>query len=163
MSNDFSITKTTNESNIVLVESETTTTLTHTALPPSDTVVSSDQGEADTIRILYPFFIIRSNLTAFCPTTSQVFPEYVYKVEMHCAGCKGAVEGALARAQSEGKEIENYNVSVENQTVTVKGKICKAELTKLLESTGKKILKCPDDSEMAKSDHTSATCNLAIP
>ncbi|KAI5123357.1 hypothetical protein M0805_001778 [Coniferiporia weirii] len=75
------------------------------------------------------------------PTMSE--NTYVYKVQMNCGGCSGAIERALGKAQNNGAGISSYTVSLENQTVEVKGGIAQADLTATIAKTGKKILEEP--------------------
>ena len=58
---------------------------------------------------------------------------------MTCGGCSGAVERVLKRAKESGAGVNDYDVSLENQSVNVFGTIGFADLTARIEKTGKKV------------------------
>ncbi|KAL5489910.1 ATX1 [Sanghuangporus weigelae] len=65
---------------------------------------------------------------------------YRYKVQMTCGGCSGAVTRVLTKAKESGAGVNDFTVSLENQSVEVRGPIDFDNLTARIEKTGKKIL-----------------------
>ncbi|OCB86733.1 hypothetical protein A7U60_g6192 [Sanghuangporus baumii] len=65
---------------------------------------------------------------------------YRYKVQMTCGGCSGAVTRVLTKAKESGAGVDSFVVSLENQSVEVRGPIDFDDLTARIEKTGKKIL-----------------------
>ncbi|EJD02311.1 uncharacterized protein FOMMEDRAFT_71350, partial [Fomitiporia mediterranea MF3/22] len=58
---------------------------------------------------------------------------------MNCGGCSGAITRVLTRAQETGAGVTSFDVSLENQSVEVRGPIDFALLTEKIEKTGKKV------------------------
>ncbi|THH04669.1 hypothetical protein EW145_g5347 [Phellinidium pouzarii] len=94
-----------------------------------------------------------TDASAFAPTTDSPAPEstpsieseaimsehtYQYTVKMTCGGCSSAIERALGKAQREGAGIDSFTVSLDTQSVDVKGSILQADLTARIAKTGKK-------------------------
>ncbi|PCH38053.1 copper ion chaperone, partial [Wolfiporia cocos MD-104 SS10] len=62
---------------------------------------------------------------------------YKFDVKMTCAGCSGAVERALKKAEVDG--VTSYDVSLEKQEVIVKGTIPYDTLLEKIKKTGKEV------------------------
>ncbi|KAK3808309.1 MAG: putative ATX1-antioxidant protein and metal homeostasis factor [Benniella sp.] len=61
-------------------------------------------------------------------------PQYKFNVTMSCGGCSGAVTKALQRADG----IDSFEVSLENQSVTVDSSTLEeAAILKVIQGTGK--------------------------
>ncbi|KAF9364436.1 Cytosolic copper metallochaperone [Mortierella sp. NVP85] len=61
-------------------------------------------------------------------------PQYKFNVTMSCGGCSGAVTKALQRADG----IDSFQVSLENQSVTVESSTLEeAAILKVIQGTGK--------------------------
>ena len=58
---------------------------------------------------------------------------------MTCGGCSGAINRVLKKAQDSGEGVTFYDVSLENQSVEVRGPIDFELLTAKIEKTGKKV------------------------
>jgi len=60
--------------------------------------------------------------------------EVVLKVAMTCEGCVGAVSRVLNKTEG----VESVDISLEDQTVKVKGTLNPQELVEIVSKTGKK-------------------------
>ena len=58
---------------------------------------------------------------------------------MPCGGCSGAVTRVLTKAKESGAGVNSFTVSLEDQSVEVRGPIDFDELTAKIEKTGKKV------------------------
>ncbi|XP_041972987.1 copper transport protein ATX1 [Aricia agestis] len=63
---------------------------------------------------------------------------HIFKVEMTCEGCSGAVERVLNRLKGQG--VENVAISLPDQKVTVTGTLSADQLLEVIKKTGKKTL-----------------------
>lgn len=61
---------------------------------------------------------------------------------MTCGGCSGAITRVLTKAKDTGAGVNSFNVSLENQSVEVRGPIAFDDLTSKIEKTGKKVSSC---------------------
>ncbi len=60
--------------------------------------------------------------------------KHVFKVEMTCEGCSGAVTRVLNKL---GDKVENVDVSLETQKVVVESAMSSEELLAVIQKTGK--------------------------
>ncbi|ORX90382.1 heavy metal transport/detoxification protein, partial [Basidiobolus meristosporus CBS 931.73] len=58
-----------------------------------------------------------------------------FKVAMSCSGCSGAVERVLKKLDG----VDNYDISLEQQTVTVHGDIPQETVFEAIKKTGKEV------------------------
>lgn len=58
-----------------------------------------------------------------------------FKVEMSCEGCSGAVERVLGKYKGQG--VEDVNVDLGGQQVTVRSTLTSEELLNIIKKTGK--------------------------
>ncbi|KAG9046738.1 Cytosolic copper metallochaperone [Tulasnella sp. UAMH 9824] len=68
--------------------------------------------------------------------------KYKFNVKMTCAGCSGAVNRALKKAQDsdpDQKLISEYSVDLPNETVLVTGTIPYDDLLEKIKKTGKEV------------------------
>ncbi|KAN0076857.1 hypothetical protein V8E55_010712 [Tylopilus felleus] len=61
--------------------------------------------------------------------------EYEFNVKMTCGGCSGAVSRALSKVEG-----ITYDVSLEKQTVVVKGDVPYEDVLEKIKKTGKEVL-----------------------
>ncbi|KAH8116950.1 hypothetical protein DFH11DRAFT_1741821 [Phellopilus nigrolimitatus] len=104
----------------------------------------------------------QSNAT---PSNEVTMSEHVYKykVKMTCGGCSGAIERVLAKAQREGAGVDSYTVSLDAQSVDVKGAIAFDELTRRIEKTGKQILEANEVGALAADESAEQVSLAAAP
>ncbi|XP_054269081.1 copper transport protein ATOX1-like [Macrosteles quadrilineatus] len=60
---------------------------------------------------------------------------HLYKVEMTCEGCSGAVERVLNKLK--GKGVEDINIDLKGQQVSVTATMDSEELLTIIKKTGK--------------------------
>ncbi|KAK9768122.1 Cytosolic copper metallochaperone [Basidiobolus ranarum] len=58
-----------------------------------------------------------------------------FKVAMSCSGCSGAVERVLKKLDG----VTDYEISLEDQTVTVHGDASQAVIFETIKKTGKEV------------------------
>ncbi|XP_050672271.1 uncharacterized protein LOC126970428 [Leptidea sinapis] len=63
---------------------------------------------------------------------------HIFNVEMTCEGCSGAVERVLNRLKGQG--VEDFNVSLPEQKVTVTATLSSDQLLEVISKTGKKTM-----------------------
>ncbi|EST09032.2 Heavy metal-associated domain, HMA [Kalmanozyma brasiliensis GHG001] len=61
--------------------------------------------------------------------------EYKFEVVMTCSGCSGAVSRVLSKLDG----VDSYDVSLENQTVVVKGSAPYETVLEKIKKTGKEV------------------------
>jgi copper chaperone len=61
---------------------------------------------------------------------------YVFKVEMTCEGCSGAVKRILERNQD---KVSDFKIDLEGKTVTVTSALSKDEVEVILKKCGKEV------------------------
>ncbi|PWN37663.1 heavy metal transport/detoxification protein [Meira miltonrushii] len=61
--------------------------------------------------------------------------EYQFNVKMTCSGCSGAVTRVLSKLEG----VETFDVSLENQLVTVKGTAPYDTVLEKIKKTGKEV------------------------
>ncbi|KAF8921266.1 hypothetical protein CPB85DRAFT_1159083, partial [Mucidula mucida] len=67
----------------------------------------------------------------------QAEQTYQFDVKMTCTGCSGAVTRVLEKAKSDG--VQEYNVDLATQLVTVKGTIPYDDVLARIKKTGKEV------------------------
>ncbi|KAJ3185767.1 Cytosolic copper metallochaperone [Gaertneriomyces sp. JEL0708] len=60
---------------------------------------------------------------------------YTFKVGMTCSGCSGAVNRILSKAAN----VSSFDISLENQTVTVKSTLSQNEVLEIIKKSGKSV------------------------
>lgn len=70
-----------------------------------------------------------------CHTMSEMH-EYHFEVKMACSSCSGAVERVLSRLEG----VTSYEVSLEKQSVDVKGTVDYDTVLATIKKTGKQVL-----------------------
>ncbi|KAI6128264.1 copper chaperone taha [Pisolithus croceorrhizus] len=63
---------------------------------------------------------------------------YQYQVKMNCGGCSGAVSRALDKLKGQG--VDSYEVSLEEQEVTVHGTAEYDFVLEKIKKTGKEVI-----------------------
>ncbi|KAG1672846.1 hypothetical protein FOA52_004650 [Chlamydomonas sp. UWO 241] len=76
----------------------------------------------------------RPSAAAAATTTAAVTTEVVLRVEMPCSGCSDAVTRVLGKMEG----VESFDVSLEEQKVTVRGNVTPQAVLEKVAKTGKK-------------------------
>ncbi|KAG8944873.1 Cytosolic copper metallochaperone [Tulasnella sp. 424] len=73
-------------------------------------------------------------------TAAAQVHKYKFNVKMTCAGCSGAVNRALKKAQETNQgEIDDYSVDLATETVLVTGKMPYDDVLEKIKKTGKEV------------------------